>query len=335
MAKGITTHVVTVDDVGVRLDKVLAAMAGVGSRRRAQQVLGSGKVYVDGTSVGTAAGGRGVPEGSRIEIRWNAPGTGVRRVAARQALDRSGVTVLYEDDAILVADKPVGLLTDAATRAQARTEDTLRERVRAWLQVPEVWPAHRIDRDTSGIVAFAKTLEARQSLHDQWVARQPLRAYLVVVEGTVDTDEGRFADWMRWDPRQRRQRPVPPESRDAWLAESDYTTVRRYGTVATQLEVRLVTGRRNQIRLQAQLAGHPLVGERVYRPPGERSAVRFGRQALHAHRLGLRHPTDGRERVFEAPVPSDLGSLLRRLERASSSSGRSIATASQRPKSRR
>lgn len=313
MSHGTTTHTVTAEQSGTRLDKVLASLASVGSRERARQALRSGKVRVDGELVGAEAGGQGLPEGATIEIAWNAAGTSARRVAGREALQRSGVSIVYEDDAVLVADKPPGLLTDAATRDQARHRDTLRKRVRAWLGTAEVWPAHRIDRDTSGLVVFAKTPAARQSLHDQWVAREPLRAYLVVVEGRVAADEGHFADWMRWDPSRRRQRPVPPETEEAWLAEADFAVVKRFGGLATQLEVRLVTGRRNQIRLHAQLAGHPLIGETSYRDPGRSSGVRFDRQALHAHRLGFRHPVDGRDVTFEAPVPPDLAKLLRFL----------------------
>ncbi|MEM6930660.1 MAG: RluA family pseudouridine synthase [Myxococcota bacterium] len=319
MAKGTTEHTVGVDEAGVRLDKVLAGLDGVGSRERARQVLGSGKVTVDGELVGAGAGGRKVPAGTQIAVRWNTPGTSPRRVAAREALARTGVAILHEDDALLVANKPVGLLTDAATRAQSREHDTLRKRVGAWLRTSEVWPAHRIDRDTSGVVAFAKTPEARQSLHDQWVARTPLRAYLVLVEGAVEADAGHLADWMWWDAKQRRQRPARPRGKDAWLAEADFTVVRRFEAVATQLAVTLVTGRRNQIRLHAQRMGHPLIGERMYRPPGSMPAtVRFERQALHASRLGFDHPTDGRPVTFEAPLPKDLARLIRHLGTAAS-----------------
>ncbi|MEN0065907.1 MAG: RluA family pseudouridine synthase [Myxococcota bacterium] len=315
MTSATVHHTVSAAEAGGRLDKVLASLPGVGSRQRAREVLRSGKVSLNGELVGPEVGGQSVDQGMRIEVAWNRPGTNPRRVAAREALQRAQVSIVYEDADILVANKPVGLLTDAATRDQARNRDTLRKCIRTWLGTPDVWPAHRIDRDTSGVVAFAKTPRARQSLHDQWVARKPLRAYLVVVEGAFAPDAGRFADWMRWDRKGRHQRPVAAEAEGAWLAEADFEVVRRFGNRATQLEVRLVSGRRNQIRLHAQLAGHPLIGERAYRNPGTQPSVRFNRQALHAHRLGFLHPTDRREVSFEAPIPSDLASLLRRLSK--------------------
>ena len=310
---GVDHHVVTATEAGIRLDKVLASLPSVRSRARARQALESGKVYLDGESVDATAGGHSVPEGTRVEIRWNQPGTGLRRTAARAALSRADVAILHEDDAIIVVDKPAGLLTDAASREQARHRDTLRKRVRAWIGTGAVWPAHRIDRDTSGAVVFAKTAEARQSLHDQWVERRPLRAYLVVVEGEFPEPKGRFGDWMQWDRKGRVQRLVSAGTPEAWLAEADFSVVRQFGPVATQLEVRLVSGRRNQIRVHFMHAGHPLVGETQYRGHAPRSSVRFARQALHAHRLGFNHPTHGGWCTFEAPIPSDLKRLLKQL----------------------
>jgi 23S rRNA pseudouridine1911/1915/1917 synthase len=304
--------VVAPEAAGTRLDKLLAGLASIGSREKARQALKSGKVSVDGAEVGLDDAGRTLPEGARITIAWTRPGTGTRKVAAREALERANVSILHEDDAILAADKPAGLLTDAADTEQARTEDTLRKRIAAWLGGRPVWPAHRIDRDTTGVVLFAKTAAARDALKEQWIARVPERVYLAVVEGRFPRDQGKFADWMAWDAALRVQRPVDPESPGAWLAEAHFKVVERYGDRASRLEIRLVSGRRNQIRLHLMLAGHPLLGETLYRK--REPTIRFGRQALHAHRLGLRHPTDDRWVRFEAPIPADLRALLVSLE---------------------
>lgn len=313
--KPITHHRVSPEQAGTRLDKVLTALPGVGSREQARRALRTGKVWLDGKVADMAAGGQPAVANCAIEIRWNQPGTSVKRAAGREAMAQADISVVHEDAHLLVVNKPAGLLTDAATRQQTRTRDTLRKRVRAWVGSYDVWPAHRIDRDTSGVIAFAKTPEARQSLHDQWVARTPLRAYLVVVEGRVPNDTGHLAHWMRWDRRGRVQRITPPEADEAVLAECDYRVTQRFGPVATQLEVRLVSGRRNQIRLQWMRAGHALVGETQYRLPRTRPAVNFARQALHARRLGFEHPDGSGEVQFEAPLPDDLKKLLRTLRK--------------------
>jgi 23S rRNA pseudouridine1911/1915/1917 synthase len=249
-----------------------------------------------------------------VVISWNRPGTGARKVAARDAMARAGVVVRYEDEELLVADKPAGLLTDAADQDQARHQDTLRKRVRAFIG-REVWPAHRIDRHTTGLVLFAKTERAREHLKAQWVTRSPMREYRAWVEGEFRPDSGHFADWMAWDPAGRLQRPTPPHADHAWLAEADFEVTERFGALATELRVRLVTGRRNQIRLHVMLAGHPLLGEALYRLPesAKKSRVFFQRQALHAARLGVLHPATDEPIQWEAPLPSDLEDLLRKL----------------------
>lgn len=291
---------------GVRLDRVLAARPSIGSREKARQALRSGKVSVQGVRVGPEDAGQPLAEGATVTIAWARPGTSPRRAAGREKMARVGVSVLFEDGAILAVDKPAGLLTDAASREQVRTRDTLRKRVRQYLG-REAWPVHRIDRDTTGAVLFAKTEAAREHLKAQWGRRTPVRSYLVVLEGRLQ-GEGRFADWMVWDGRAKVQRPGRGEG--AVLAEADWRVVETFAR-ASLVEVRLVSGRRNQIRLHAQLAGHPLVGETLYRETP--ATVRFPRQALHAARLEVLHPETDQPIVFEAPLPPDLGQLLRKL----------------------
>ncbi len=308
MAGGVEQTRVSVE---TRLDKVLAALPSVGSREKARQVLERGKVAVDGAPVGPKDGGRVLPEGAVVTIEWNRPGTGEKKVAGRLGMERAGVVVRHQDEAVLVVDKPPGLLTDAADAEQARHRDTLRKRVKAFLQAPDVFPAHRIDRDTSGLVVFARTEAAREALLQQWHARSPLREYTVIVEGRFPKDKGAFADWMAWDGHQRIQRPCAPDAVGAWLAEARYRVVERFGDAATQLSVRLVTGRRNQIRLHFELAGHALVGEPLYRR--REATIPFPRQALHAAKLGFDHPTTGLRLELTSPLPPDLAGLVDRL----------------------
>ncbi|MCA9489936.1 MAG: RluA family pseudouridine synthase [Myxococcales bacterium] len=308
---GVERHVVDAERASLRLDKLLAGLPSVGSREKARQALRTGKVSVDGGAVGEHDAGKVLGLGAVVEIAWNRPGTGARRVEGQRRLEQAGVQVVSIDEHVLVADKPPGLLTDAADTEQRKRRDTLRKRVRQYLQVPEVWPAHRIDRDTSGLVLFARTEAVKEHLLTQWHARSPHREYRVVVEGRWDRRDGRQADWMRWDSGQRLQRPCGENDAGAWLAEADVEVLERFGDRATLLGVKLVTGRRNQIRLQAMLAGHALVGEPLYRR--RPATVPFPRQALHAFRLGFVHPGTQEPVMHEAPLPADLRRLLESL----------------------
>ena len=295
---------------GIRLDRLLASLPSIGSREKARQALRSGKVRVGGETVGVDDAGRALPAGTEVIVAWNVPGSGRQRTAGRERLKRAGVVVVYEDSDVLVADKPPGLLTDAADSDQAKHRDTLRKRVRAWTGNAAIRPAHRIDRDTSGVVVFAKSEAAWEHLRQQWAERSPERVYLALVEGRVNGERGRFRDWMAWDPVRRLQRPCGPDAPGAFLAEARWRVAERL-TGATLLEVTLVTGRRNQIRLHAMLMRHPLVGEPLYRDEPPR--IPFARQALHAARLAFLHPRTGIRAEFTSPLPEDLHALLERL----------------------
>ncbi len=296
---------------GWRLDRAVAARESVGARRRARQVVESGKVSVDGAPC--ADPGHRLTEGVSVAIAWNRPGTGRAHHRARAAVASAGVSILYEDAWVVVVDKPPGLLTDAATRAQSRKGETVTERLRDYLRQQGKTPyaAHRIDRDTSGVVLFAKDRDTFDTLRAQFHARTPERVYLAVLDGRPSPDEGTWQDWMAWDKEQLLQTVADADTRGAVLAESHYRVTSKLAAGRTVVEVRLVTGRRNQIRLHAALRSHPLIGERQYLPPG-RAARRAGiaRQALHALRLGFDHPDTRARVVVESPLPSDLRRLL-------------------------
>lgn len=295
---------------GQRLDKVLAALPSVGSRERARAAVRSGKVHIGGQAVEERDAALVLAEGVRVELRWNEPGTASKRAAGRGAERDVGVRVVFRDAAILVCDKEPGLLTDAADDRQGRNEDTLRKRVAALLG-HDAAPAHRIDRWTTGLVCFARTRAAHENLAAQWADHAPLRRYLCLVDGGPKADEGQFADWMRWDDRELLQKPCRANDRGAVLARARWAVVERFPAPATLLEVRLHTGRRNQIRLHADLAGFPLVGERLYRSGP--TIVPWTRYALHAAELGFRHPETQEPLRFTAPLPTDVEDLLRRL----------------------
>ena len=223
--------------------------------------------------------------------------------------------ILHEDRHLLVLNKPAGLLSVPLPRKQA--EPSVYSHLERYLRPQRRRPfvVHRIDRDTSGLVVFAKDPRTQQALKKQFIQREPERVYLAVVYGRPEPKGGTWRDRLVWDRKaliQKRTHPRDPEGADAVC---EYRVVEEFRETSL-LEVRLETGKRNQIRIQARLRGHTLVGERryVYGPEALRP-IAFPRQALHAYRLGFRHPVDGRDMRLEAPPPDDFRQLLARLRR--------------------
>jgi 23S rRNA pseudouridine1911/1915/1917 synthase len=298
-------------DAGRRLDRFLASAERLGSRGRAFDALARGKVFLNDREASTGDAGAPVAEGDVVRVWMDRPGSAKRRATLG---DERDLPIVYEDDALVVLNKPAGVLAVPLERregARSVFEDLsahLRARGRR-----RPFVVHRIDRDTSGLVVFAKNAAAQSHLKAPIKRREPERVYLAIVYGHVTPASGTWRDRLVWDRKaliQKETHPRDPMGKDA---------VCRYRVVeslnaACLLEVSLVTGRRNQIRLQARLHGHMLVGEQRYTyGPDSLRAVAFPRQALHAHRLRFRHPSDGRELRFEAPLPGDLTELLNRL----------------------
>jgi len=296
---------------GVRLDKFLAAPDRLGSRARAMTAIERGKVFLNDVEAGSTDAARRLSEGDRVRVWVDRPGSSKARPRPQRVAD---IVVLYEDEAILVVDKPPGLLAVPLERkADAPSVfDQLQDHFRSrGKRKPLV--VHRIDRDTSGLVVFAKTLRAQEALKDQFKRREPERVYLAVVYGRPSPAQGTWRDHLVWDTKALIQKDTHPDDPRASDAISDYRVVELFAE-ASLIEVRLRTGRRNQIRIQARLRGHTLVGEKryVYGPDAIRP-IAFGRQALHAHRLSLLHPSTGRRLTFESPLPSDFADLLAQL----------------------
>ena len=214
---------------------------------------------------------------------------------------------------MLVINKPAGLLSVPLPRKQDEPSvyGYLERYLRSQKRRPFV--VHRIDRDTSGLVVFAKDARAQQTLKKQFIHRDPQRVYLALVYGHPVSDRGTWSDHLVWDRKALIQKRTHPRDPQGAEAVCDYCVVETFRDTSL-LEVRLQTGKRNQIRIQARLRGHTLVGERryVYGPEALRP-IAFPRQALHAYRLAFRHPVDGRAMQFEAPLPADFSKLLARL----------------------
>ena len=308
----------TVEEPGQRLDKFLAAPERLGSRSKAAAALERGKVFLNEREASLAEAARPLARGDVVRIWLDRPGTapGRPRLTSDHELD-----VIYEDDQLVVINKPPGLLSVPLERkaSQPSVYDLLEDRFRSFGK-RRPFVVHRIDQDTSGLVLFAKDPDSQRRLKVQFARHEPERVYLAVVHGHPDPRAGTWDDRLVWDDKAMIQKATHPRDPRGTDARAYYATVERFAASAL-IEVRLVTGRRNQIRLQARLRGHALIGEERYTVAGdERRAITFGRQALHAFRLTIDHPGSGSPMPFEAPLPPDLEDLLIRLRKGAAGS---------------
>jgi 23S rRNA pseudouridine1911/1915/1917 synthase len=319
-----TTWTMTHADAGVRIDAWLAVRPEVGSRGKARDAIECGKVYLNGKELTYADVGRGLKPGDIIGFWPDRPGSSRPRrreiVAARSSL-----RVVHQDADLLVVDKPPGCLVEPLP-GQSAGEVTLLDMVGDHLRsTARIRPyvVHRIDRDTSGLVLFALNPGARDALKQQFERHTPTRVYLAVVNGTPIPSSGTWRDRLVWDKDRLIQKRAHAEEERARDAVARYKIVEAFAWQSL-VEVSLVTGKRNQIRAQAGLRGYPLVGERQYRfgrPRDEAHEPAFDRQALHAARLGVVHPTTGRQVEFSSPVPKDMRGLLNTLRAGAGPAG--------------
>lgn len=297
-------------EAGTRLDKFLAAAGRLGSRSKAADALRKGKIFLNGSEASLIDAARLLADTDTVRLWMDRPGSAAKRGPHRDNV----LDIVYEDASLVAVNKPAGLLTvPLATRETAPSALSLLTAAMSGRGARKPLVVHRIDRDTSGLVLFARTPAAQADLKEQFRRRQPERVYWAVVHGHVLHSRGEWRDLLTWDPSELRQEEADEDDPRAAEAISRFQVVEHLRD-ATLLEVRLVTGKRNQIRMQAALRGHPLVGERQYlgmRPP-ERP-IAFDRQALHARRLNLAHPVSGEFVHLEAALPPDMEHLLARL----------------------
>ena len=287
---------------GLRLDQALARMFPEHSRSRLQHWLRAGHIRLDSRA---AKPKQKIWGGEQVEI---APQPDPSQTAYRP--ERIALAVVHEDDDVLVVNKPAGLVMHPGSGNWKGTLlNALLERVPATAGLPRAGIVHRLDKDTSGLVVVAKTLEAQTSLVRQLQARTVRREYLALVRGAVK-DDGEISAAVGRHPRERTRMAVVAGGKPALTR---YRVLKRYAG-ATLLHCSLATGRTHQIRVHMHSIGHPLVGDPVYRDRRRaRADARldgFPRQALHAARLSFVHPRSGAAVAFEAPVPDDLRALL-------------------------
>jgi 23S rRNA pseudouridine1911/1915/1917 synthase len=347
----VRSYVIPADLAGARLDVALSRLAPDLTRSRVQRLVAGGRVRVAGRPAKAAARLRAQDV---LEVELPPP-----EPSGLVAQDLP-LAVLYEDDDLVVLDKAAGMVVhpargtphstvanallarwgaqgqpDEAAPARQRAPEAERgfaattdlERAggpggRSLIASPRLGLVHRLDKDTSGCLAVARSEPALRALQAQWKGRTVEKVYLAICHGAL-APQGRLDTPFGRHPRDRTRftgkRAAGRRAVTAWRA------VERFGKDATLAEVRLETGRTHQIRVHLAEAGHPLLADAAYggtrreaRAPGgaaARAAAALGRQALHAWQLAFDHPRTGRRLAFEAPLPEDFRRALGVLRR--------------------
>lgn len=327
------TFNVAENDAGARLDSYLAAHISGWSRSRIQRLIEDGDVLVGGR---TSKVSYKLRAGDEIEVEL-APAD-----STSFAPENIPLEIIYEDDEIIIVNKPAGLVVHPAASISSGTlANALAYRFQnadcgmrnkegrivfnpqsAICNPQSVRPGivHRLDKDTSGLIVIAKTEAAHENLADQFRAREVFKSYVALVHGRVAEDAGRIEQPLARDPRNRTRMAVVRGGRPAL---SLYRVRRRYDRF-TLLDVEIKTGRTHQIRVHLQWLKHPVVGDAVYGGGRDNTVtdarvraaiVRLNRQFLHAEQLAFRHPRTNEPLRFTAPLPDELAKLLDELEK--------------------
>jgi 23S rRNA pseudouridine1911/1915/1917 synthase len=237
-------------------------------------------------------------QADRVRVNGNTERNAKRPIAAADRIEIGSkgeisdprVTILYEDDDLIVIDKAAGLLTIASP---TETDET----VLALLGPRRVHVVHRLDRDSSGVLVFAKDGDMRERLQTLFAAHDIDRVYVAIIHGQLPEPIGTFRSYLTEDRSLHVKSTANP--RKGKEAITHYRTLAS-GHRYSMLEITLETGRRNQIRVHLAEAGHPIVGDTMYGNVGENP---IGRLALHARQLGFVHPGTGEKLTFTVPIP--------------------------------
>lgn len=226
---------------------------------------------------------------------------------------KDDLEIIYEDQWLIVADKPSGLLTMSTGK---KGEDTAYSRIYDY--AGKIFIVHRLDRDTSGVIVFAKDQDTKISLQENWNEAVQERKYTALIEGWVDEDEGWIQSWLYENkksmkvhcfPFEKGDNPSKPPRKDWQFAATHCHTLKRVEineVKYTFVEFELETGRKNQIRTHSHWIGHPIAGDRKYGA----SSNPIGRLALHAGTLSFIHPWTGKVMKFTSPLPRTMKHFL-------------------------
>ena len=293
----------TIEKPAVRLDRCVSENCPGLSRTQAQKLIDDGYVTVNG-KIEKAKYKSDI--GDRIEINIPPPSP------SKLLPEAIPIKILYEDDDLLVIDKPAGLIVHPAPGHPTHTlvnamlshlseladaDDTSRPGI-----------VHRLDKDTSGVMLIAKNITALANLSEQFKSRSIKKVYLTLVRGHLKPERGVIEAPIGRDSGDRKKMSVTGESRGR-QARTNYRVIRYVGNNSL-LEITSETGRTHQIRVHLAAIGYPVVGDGTY---GTKSAY-LNRQFLHAHRLGFHLPSSGDYVEFESPLPADLEKTLNEIK---------------------
>ncbi len=297
---------IQVEEGGTRLDRFLADRLTELSRSAVQRLVDEGLVVVNGKPV---KAGYQVRPGDVVVVHL--PDREPQELSA----EAIPLVVVYEDEALLVVDKPAGMVVHPAPGHQGGTlVNALLAHCPGLASGSEGWPGivHRLDRDTSGLLLVAKEEKVRLALQRQFKTRRVRKVYQALLDGCLQPSRGRIEAPLGRDPQQRQRFAVLPGGREAI---TEYRVVQQFTHQAgpsagdyTLVEAEPKTGRTHQIRVHFASIGHPVVGDRVY--GRRRTSLPVSRQFLHAWRLEFIHPLSGQRLELEAPLPPDLRAIL-------------------------
>jgi 23S rRNA pseudouridine1911/1915/1917 synthase len=305
------TFTIDAAHAGTRLDAYLASQIAGWSRARLQRLIESEDVLVNGKAGKPSYKLR---EQDEIEVDLIAPPT------ATFSPENIPIDIVYEDETLVVVNKPAGLVVHPAAGTPSGT--LANALAFHFQQLPGgVRPGivHRLDRDTSGLLVVAKTEAALENLSDQFRERTVFKSYLALVHGRVSSNSGKIEQPLARDPSNRTRMAVVRAGRGALT----FYRVRRSYSRFTLLDVELKTGRTHQIRVHLAWLKHPVVGDETYgagrdntiQDPRLRARIRnLKRHFLHAEKLGFTHPETKEFVKFESPLPADLSDFLQDFE---------------------
>ena len=246
-----------------------------------------------------------------VRSRQDKPGGASGSEDRRRPRFSREISVLYEDEAMVVLDKPAGLLAVPIKGSRTPSALSLLVAQLEWKK-QRALVVHRIDRFASGALVFAKTGSDRHALVRQFLAHTPVRRYLAVVRGRLDVETGTLVHYFRREGMSQQMRTA----RDPKAARAELRfSVERLFANASLVRVELVTGLQNQIRAQFSAMGHPIIGDRKYHP-AEASEPLIARVALHAAYLQFVHPRSGESVTINCKLPSDFQHLVQELSRS-------------------
>ena len=301
-------------DVGLRLDRFVAGHCPELSRARVQELVESGLVLVDGRP---AKPSQKLKKNGRITIRPE-PRAPLKAEAESIPLD-----VLYEDDDLIVVNKPAGMNVHAGAGSSSGTlVNALLGRGQALSNAADILRpgiVHRLDKDTSGAILIAKNDFAHQKLGEEFRTRTIEKTYLALVQGKLSEKKGRIELAIARDPKTRVRMTAHAAGKlaSARTARTDWTVLQVCGP-ATLVEVQLHTGRTHQIRVHFSALKHPVVGDTLYGAASQLTAGKIklpvlGRQFLHAAKLSFTHPRTGKKVTMTAPLAPELKIYLEKL----------------------